>query len=314
LTAPPFDPMLATPWPEPFDDDSWWFEVKWDGIRSLVDTRGATRIWSRRGRPIVSAYPEVAALGFPPDVVLDGELVAFDRAGIPSFQRLQRRMNLSGRAAAEAVEQVPVTLVAFDLLWDGGALLDHPIEQRRRRLAVLAPEGVVVPEPIAATGVAFYAAAVERGLEGVVAKRARSAYQPGRRSADWRKIVHRRSGRFVVGGYLPGEGARSASFGSLALGLWHEGALRFVGSVGSGFDDTALRLVREAIDQMIRPASPFGPDTTVPAGIRFIEPALVAVVEFREWTGDGHLRAPVFKGFTTDPVEEVTWDEEGPGP
>jgi bifunctional non-homologous end joining protein LigD len=246
-------------------------------------------------------------------VVLDGEIVAFDSTGAPSFQVLQRRMNLSSRAAAEAAATIPVSLVAFDLLWEAGeSLVTLPLEERRRRLTALRLERVVIPDPVPREGTALFRAVVERGLEGMVAKRLGSTYQPGRRSPDWRKVVHRRSARFVVGGYLPGEGGRSASFGSLVLGLWDGETLRFVGSVGSGFDDRSLRLVRHAIDQIGRSTSPFRAGDVVPPAARWVEPALVAVVEFRQWTGDNHLRAPVFKGFTTDPVGEVTWEAEGP--
>jgi bifunctional non-homologous end joining protein LigD len=308
-----YEPMLATPWPGPFDDPEWWFDVKWDGIRALVEIEGPTvTIRSRRGRVMTESYPELRGWSLPRPTTIDGEIVAFGEAGIPSFQLLQQRMNLTGRAAVAATEKVPVTMVAFDLLYDGESLLGRPIEERWDRLREIVPPQMVVADPVRAAGIAIYEAVGERGLEGVVAKRAGSRYTPGRRSDDWRKIVHRRSGRFVVGGFLPGGGGRGATFGSLALGLFEGDRLDYVGSVGSGFDGSALRVLRGGLDDLGRDTSPFADTSVIPSDVKWVEPALVAVVEYKEWTPDRHLRAPVFKGLTVEPVETVTWEEEGP--
>jgi bifunctional non-homologous end joining protein LigD len=306
--------MLATSWPESFDHPDWFFEVKWDGVRVIAAVDGSTvTLRSRRGLDMTGTYPELTGFRCDRPTVIDGEVVALDDDGRPSFSRLQQRMNTTGGKARMMVERVPVTLMAFDLLHHGSSTIHRPLEERRGRLDEVLPAGMVRSDATRGEGLALHHAVVASGLEGVVAKRAGSPYRPGVRSPDWRKVVHRRSGRFVVGGYLPGEGARSSSFGSLLLGLYDGDHLRFVGAAGSGFDHASLGHIRTALDQMQRSSSPFFLDSGIPRTARFVEPALVAVVEYREWTHEQHLRAPVFKGFTADPIEVVTWEAEGPG-
>lgn len=313
MPPPHYEPMLATRWSAPFDDERWWFEVKWDGVRAIVEIdENETSLRSRRGRRMDASYPEFGRFRSDRPTVIDGEIVALDDRGVPSFSLLQQRMNASGARAASLVEHVPLTLMVFDLLHHGEPLVDRPIEERWDRLAEAAPAGVVVSPPTKEHGTAVWTAIVASGLEGMVAKKAGSPYRPGSRTDEWRKIVHRTSGRFVVGGYLPGDGNRTTSFASLLLGLWQGEELRYVGAVGSGFDFRSLRHIREALDQMGRTTSPFAPDRSVPKGARWVHPSLVAVVEYREWTHDRHLRAPTFKGFSGDPVESVTYESEGP--
>lgn len=308
-----YEPMLATPWKRPFDDPGWWFEVKWDGVRAVTSIEGASvRLRSRRGLDMIGSYPELSALRSAEPVVIDGEIVALDEQGRPSFSLLQQRMGVTGSLARAMAERAPVTLVAFDLLHAGAPMIDRPIEERWDRLAAVMPAGMTRSEATRGEGLAMYEAVAAAGLEGVVAKRSGSVYRPGQRSPDWRKIVRRRSARFVVGGYLPGEGTRGSTFSSLLLGLWDGDHLRFVGAVGSGFEDSALVAVRAALDEMGRPTSPFYLDAAVPRDASWVEPMLVAVVEYREWTHESRLRAPVFKGFSGDPVETVTWQAEGP--
>jgi bifunctional non-homologous end joining protein LigD len=313
LAVPRYEPMLATPWREPFDDPGWFFEVKWDGVRVLVTIDGPNvSLRSRRGVDMTAAYPELTGFRAPEPTVIDGEVVALDVEGRPSFSLLQQRMNITGSKARAMVEKVPVTLMAFDLLHLGAPTIDLPLEERCRRLDDAMPSGMVRSDATRGEGRALHEAVVASGLEGIVAKRAGSMYRPGVRSPEWRKVVHRRSGRFVVGGFLPGEGGRSSSFASLLLGLADGDHLRYAGAVGSGFDDASLGHIRAALDQMELPVSPFYLDSAIPRSARFVEPALVASVEYREWTHARHLRAPVFKGFTADPVDVVTWDAEGP--
>jgi bifunctional non-homologous end joining protein LigD len=210
------------------------------------------------------------------------------------------------------VDQVPVTLMAFDVLHAGTPVLERPIEERWKLLEHVTDPRIVVSPPTREHGDAVFAAVLEKGLEGIVAKKSGSRYRPGMRTDEWRKVVHRRSARFVVGGYLPGDGARSGSFASLLLGLWDGGRLRFAGAAGSGFDDASLGAIRTALDQMERSRSPFHFDGVIPRNAVWVEPSLVAMIEFREWTHDRHLRAPVFKGFTMEPLETVTLEAEGP--
>ena len=295
--------MLATSWPGPFDDDEWWFEVKWDGYRCLA-TGGArqARLRSRRGLDLAQRFPEVAALHLPPGWTLDGEVVVFDPEGRPDFSLLQ-----AGSGAG--------TYVVFDVLDSpGGSVVSAPLEERRSLLSDLDLDPrVVVAEAVAGSGHALFGAVVDKGLEGIVAKRSGSRYLPGRRSPDWRKIAHRRSLRVVVGGWLPGDGGRSTSFGSLLVGLNHGGGLRWVGAVGSGFTDSHLGPITGALRQLERVRPPFEDVTAVPRGARWVEPGIVVTVEYKEWTRDGRLRAPVFKGIDPSPPGEVTWEQEGPG-
>ncbi|OFW66482.1 MAG: hypothetical protein A2Z12_05505 [Actinobacteria bacterium RBG_16_68_21] len=310
MIPPRFEPMLATPWPAEFSDPEWWFEPKWDGIRGIISWDGLSiSIRTRRGTEVADRYPELVA-PLPVRCVLDGEIVALEE-GRPSFQRLQKRMH----RAAGGDRASAVSFVAFDLLWlEGSSTASLPYEERVHRLAGLElPPPMERVAPVAGEGEALWDAVVARDLEGLVAKRAGSPYRPGVRSADWRKIPNQHTARAVVGGFTPGEGGRAGTFGALLLGQWEGPGLRWVGAVGTGFDGAMLRTIRRALDEMRRPASPFHPDREMPAGT-WVEPSLVAAVGYRNWTTAGRLRHPVFKGFTDDPAEAITWRAEGPRP
>jgi bifunctional non-homologous end joining protein LigD len=299
--------MLSVPWPAAFDDPAWWFEVKWDGVRVLVEAEpGRVRLRSRSGRDMSATYPELTGLVVDRPTVLDGEIIAFDSGGVPSFGMLQTRMN-----ATRPVAATPVSLVVFDLLHHGEPTVGLPIEDRWKRLASLDLPGVVRSEPVQENGMALFEAAKGLGIEGIVAKRVASTYQPGRRSPDWRKVPIRRRTKALVGGFTPGEGGRSSSFGALQLGLWHEGRLRYVGGVGTGFDDVSLVRIRQALDQL--GGEPLAVTGDWPPGTRFVLPVLVAVVEYLNWTSAGRLRGPAFVGFGDDDPAVITWRSEGPG-
>lgn len=304
-----YEPMLATRWPEVTDDPGWIHEIKWDGVRAIAAGDGSIR--SRNGNRIESSYPELAGV-VPPAVVVDGEIVAFDEQGRPSFQALQSRMHVRSPGTG-LVAATPVTLVVFDLLDDGDRLIDVPWVERRARLDQLDFRRSVLVTDVHDDGPALFDAVVGLGLEGIVSKRRDSPYRPGRRSEDWRKTANRQTCEAVVIGALAGTGSRSSTFGSLALGLRAGDQFRYVGSVGSGFDQATLRAVAEALGQMERPDPPGVRDAAaVPTPVRWVEPQLVAVVEFASWTADGRLRAPVFKGFSGTPPGEITWEREGP--
>jgi bifunctional non-homologous end joining protein LigD len=305
--------MLAGRRAEPFDDERWWFEVKWDGYRAVVGAEGGVvRARSRRGLDLLGPFPELRAVDVPDGVVVDGEIVAFDANGVPSFSLLQRRTGFGGAGTGA---KVGVNLVVFDLLFRGVSVADLPYEERRSLLDELdlAPP-IVVPEPTPGRGVSLFAAVAERGMEGIVAKRLGSRYQPGRRSDDWLKISIRHTLRAVVGGYLLGDGGRSSTFGSVLVGLYEPAGLRWIGAVGSGFNETSLRAFNDALRQIHRPDSPFIDEVVVPGPARpvWVEPAIVIEVEYKEWTHDDHLRAPVYKGVELADPETVTWAEEGP--
>lgn len=296
-----YQPMLATPWDRPFSDPAWWFEVKWDGYRTVAYCgRDGTELRSRRGNDVAYRFPEVATMRWEAELVLDGEIVAFDDAGTPSFFLLGQR---------------PANFVVFDLLFQGGDRCGLPFEARRALLdQVMLPNPAVLSQPVPGDGEALFEAVGDRGMEGIVAKRVGSLYYPGRRSPDWRKIPHKHRGRAVAGGYLLGEGARGATFGSLLLGLWAEDGLRFIGSVGSGFTEAALRAIKPTLDSLRLARTPFVNQVDVPGRKIFIAPRIAVEIEYRQWTPYDRLRAPVFKGLAIDVASEsVTWESDGPG-
>lgn len=312
MNLPSYEPMLATKWRDAFDDEGWWFEVKWDGYRAILGNDGGIRARSRRGIDLKQPFPELESLPVPPGVVLDGEIVAFDESGRPSFDLIQKRTGFGGAGTGA---RVAVNFVAFDVLYAGGkSLAGLSLEDRRAELETLGlASPIITPDQTLGSGRALFEAVKQQGLEGIVGKRSGSKYSPGRRSPDWRKVSVRRQMRAVVGGWVEGDGGRSSTFGSLLLGLWDEGRLRFVGAVGSGFDDAALAAIRSALDSIARESSPFTPNVRYPGRLHWVEPGLVANVEYKEWTADDHLRAPVFKGVEIAEVGSIDWASEGPG-
>jgi len=314
VRLPDFEPMLAGRRDTPFDDERWWFEVKWDGYRAVVGAAGGSiRARSRRGLDLLGPFPEIGSVEIPDGVVVDAEIVAFDDAGRPSFSLLQRR---TGFGASGTGAKVGVNLVVFDVLFHGAGVVDLPYEERRALLASLELEPpIIVPEPTPTRGVSLFNAVRDQGMEGIVAKRLGSRYQPGRRSDDWQKISVRHTLRAVVGGYLPGDGSRSSTFGSILVGLYEPGGLRWIAAVGSGFTDASLQAFHGALTQIERDTSPFVNEVIVPGNAKpvWVEPAIVVDVEYKEWTHDDHLRAPVYKGIELADPETVSWAEEGPG-
>jgi bifunctional non-homologous end joining protein LigD len=301
------EPMLARSGSLPRDEQKFGFEVKWDGIRTvLFCDHGHVYLQGRNFSDFTPRYPEVRGLG--PElgarrVVLDGEVVAFDDQGRPSFERLQARMNLgSDSAVRRRVRDTPVTYVIFDLLYlDGRSTLPLAYEDRRRVLEALELEGPAWRTPAyhRGEGSALLAATRELGIEGVVAKRLDSPYEPGRRTAGWIKVKNVNLQDVVIGGWTPGEGGRSAHLGALAVGVMDEGRLVYAGKVGTGFTETTLTMLRRELEPLRRADSPFT-GRQPPKGTIFVEPRLVASVEFREWTKSGTLRAPSFKGLRPD--------------
>lgn len=296
----PFPPMLASAAPEPFDDPAWYFEPKWDGLRVLAFVRdGTVRLLNRSLRPVQDRYPElVDALSALPRCVLDGEVVAPDESGRPDFARLQRRMHLTDPAEVRrAASEVPVRYVVFDVLyWAGRDLRPRPFEERRRVLEQVPLQlPVLRGEAVRGEGRALFAAACQLGLEGVVGKRADSAYQPGVRSDRWVKVKAQQTEEAVVVGFTPGRGHRQGTFGALVLaqrdpaGRWVH-----VGQVGGGFSDADLRRLRRHLQGLVVANSPLHPPRDVPRGVRWVRPEVVVEVACAGRTPEGKLRFPVF--------------------
>ncbi len=305
-------PMMASV-REPFSHPDWLFEPKLDGIRAVAHVAGGgVRLYSRRGTDLTATYPGlVTALAAQPvaDAIFDGEIVAFDERGVPSFELLQQRMNLAGELDIAAAEgRVPVTYMAFDLLHlDGFDLTSVALEERKEALArVLLPAGpVALVEHFQAEGKEAYNGAIALGLEGVVAKRRGSRYLPGKRSDVWAKIKARHSAEFVVAGFTPGEGAREPTFGALLLGARDpDGALVYRGRAGGGFTDALLADLRLRLDGLATDTSPFPETPPEAADATFVRAKLVVEVEYSEVTSAGLLRAPVFKRLRPDKAPE----------
>jgi bifunctional non-homologous end joining protein LigD len=311
-------PMLATAGDLPSDDRGWAYEMKWDGVRAIALVEdGELRLWSRSGRDVTGSYPELGPLGSAvaaDRAVLDGEIVAFAGGQWPSFEALQQRINVSHPAQiARLAAEIPVSYLAFDLLClDGQSLLDVPYSQRRARLDALGLSGRYWQTPPSFTDVSgreLLAVSRQQGLEGVVAKRLTSRYDPGKRSPAWRKIKVVLRQEAVIGGWKPGAGGRAGQIGSLLIGLQGPDGLAYAGHVGTGFTQPALAMLGERLFPLRRDASPFAapvPPEHARAAI-WAEPRLVIEVAFGSWTSAGVMRAASYKGLRTDkdPAEVV---------
>ena len=259
------------------------------------------------GRDITAGYPELAALGDAlagTDALLDGEIVALDDRGRPSFQLLQRRMHVRDAASVHALQpEVPVAFMIFDLLWlDGNLTTELPYRERRRVLEALELRSTrwQTPPASAEDGEGALATSRELGLEGIVAKRIDSKYESGRRSTAWRKVKHDLRQEFVIGGWSPGQGGRSGRVGALLLGYYDDdGSLRYAGKVGTGFSEAELDRLDARLSPLERDANPFM-GSGVPRIARFVEPTQVAEVRFAEWTDAGRIRQPAYLGLRDD--------------
>ena len=294
-------PMQAEIGDAPFNRSAWMWEPKLDGYRVLafIDSKGV-RLRSRRGLELAGAFPKVVAeLGaqLVDGMILDGEIVAFDAGGKPSFNALQNRVQLkTEREIAAADQKTPAMYYCFDLLYFAGVdLRQAPYRDRRRYLAqCLLPSPLVQLVHAAEDGIELHAAALAAGFEGVIGKRADSRYEAGQRSGAWLKVKPVQSADFVVGGYTSGKGSR-ASLGALLLGYWDkQKKLHYASHVGSGFDDRSLRQVQQTLEPLKRKTSPFAQKPVLNGAVTWVEPAIVAEVKFQSWTDDGALRAPVF--------------------
>ncbi|MBJ7338750.1 ATP-dependent DNA ligase [Mycolicibacterium sp.] len=300
-------PMLATHGSvEKLSSVVWAFEGKWDGYRLLVDAdHGELRLRSRSGRDVTREYPQLQALAADlaeHHVILDGEVVALDETGVPSFGEMQNR-----------ARSTRIEFWAFDILHlDGRSLLRAKYSDRRRLLETLAQGGgLIVPEQLPGDGPAALEYAREHRWEGVVAKKRDATYQPGRRSRSWIKDKLWLTQEVVIGGWRAGEGGRTSGIGALLVGVPSEGGLQFAGRVGTGFTENDLAKLKKTLAPLLTDQSPFttrlsGPDAK---GVTYVEPTLVGEVRYSERTSDGRLRQPSWRGMRPDKSpDEVVWE------
>jgi bifunctional non-homologous end joining protein LigD len=304
-------PMLATSGDLPVDDAGWAFEIKWDGVRTILFVEGGrVRAQSRNDLDVSASFPELAQVGEflgMTTCIVDGEVVALGEDGRPSFARLQQRMHVANqREARRRAVSVPVTFVAFDVLYlDGHSLLAEPYDERRAKLESLNLSGPTFTTTDSfrdVPGSDVLAAATSNGLEGIVSKRRDSPYLPGRRSSEWVKVKSFRTQEAVIGGWTDGRGEREGSLGALLLGLPTPDGLRYIGKVGTGFNERSRQALLEELGRRTARKSPFA--SSLPsretANAHFVRPELVGEVAYGEWTPSGRLRHPIWRGLRPD--------------
>ena len=304
-------PMLAVSGDLPSKDAGWAYEFKWDGVRALLYVDGGrVRAFSRNDKSLLSTFPElrdiVLQLGSR-SAILDGEIVALDDDGRPNFSTLAKRLHVTSKPAIEKLRfSSPASFFAFDLLYlDGRSIVGLPYDERRAALEALKLQGETFATPPSITttaGTKVMDIARERGLEGVVIKRRYSRYSPGSRSGDWIKVKNFRTQEVVIGGWTDGKGERHGSLGALLLGIPSEEGLTYVGKVGTGFTAATRRDVLRRLAPLARKSSPFSAplSRSETAAAHFVRPTLVGEVQFAEWTNDGNLRQPSWRGLRSD--------------
>src|ERR1700728_4275920 len=292
-------PMLATHGSVAnLKSSQWAFEAKWDGYRLLVEAdHGEVRLRSRSGRDITMEFPQLHSLAdelTDHHVVLDGEVVALDASGVPRFSEMQNR-----------ARSTRIEFRAFDLLYlDGRSLLRARYRDRRQLLETLAGGGggLIVPELLPGDGEEALDYSRKHRWEGVVAKKRDSTYQPGRRSASWVKDKYWKTQEVIIGGWRAGEGGRTSGIGSLLMGIPSADGLEFAGPVGTGVTERDLASLKKTLAPLQTDDSPFDARRSAQdaKGVTFVQPTLVGEVRYSEWTSDGRLRQPSWRGMRPD--------------
>lgn len=314
---PVIQPMLASLAPEPFSKEGWIYEPKFDGIRAIAYIHnGDVRLLSRRGLDLTGRYPVLAdALALQEgDLVLDGEIVAFDQQGRPSFQLLQQRSGLSRSTDVRHAEgTIPIQFYAFDILYKNGTLMvNKPLSDRKDELRRILQQNdsVRLVDKIEGFGEDAFRACVENGLEGIVAKRADSLYEIGKRSKTWLKVKATKSDDFVICGYTAGNGSRSNSFGALVLGYYKGDELKYAGSVGTGFTEKSMQSILKTLKGLVVKTCPFSEKSACKTKATWLKPVVVAQVKYAEFTRGMILRVPVFQHLRSD----IDPKQTGPNP
>jgi bifunctional non-homologous end joining protein LigD len=303
IAANKFTPMLASLPEHNFSREGWIYEPKLDGMRAIAVIKdGSCTLYSRRALPITDQYPllakELSRL-CKGNAIIDGEIIALNELGRPSFQHLQQRMNLTRRADVERAEQqVPAYFFAFDIIEiEGFDVTSCKLSKRKELLKdeLEQSEHIRLLTAFENDGMAAYEVCVENGFEGIVAKRLDSPYEPGRRSPCWIKVKAQQTDEFVVGGFTQGQGGRSSTFGALLLGSFDEkGDFIYCGSVGTGFDERLLRDMCRRMEPLKQPKHAFLKRPDEKKEVTWLNPKIVIEIKFMDWTFDNHLRAPVF--------------------
>ncbi|HEY1761083.1 MAG TPA: non-homologous end-joining DNA ligase [Acidimicrobiales bacterium] len=304
-------PMLTLAGELPASDKGWAYEFKWDGVRAMVYVDGGrVQALTRNDKSLTSTFPELRDIGLhlgSRSAILDGEIVALDKNGRPSFGTLARRLHVTSKTAIEKLERsTPASFFAFDLLYlEGRSLIELPYDERRSLLESLKLDGQTFATPPSITntsGKDVLRIAQERGLEGVVIKRRSAPYSPGLRTGSWLKVKNFHTQEVVIGGWTQGNGERAGSLGALLLGIPTDNGLTYVGKVGTGFSAATRKELLDLLAPLARKTTPFSTplshaETTL---AHFVRPELVGEVQFAEWTNDGVLRQPSWRGLRTD--------------
>ncbi len=304
-------PMLALAGELPKRDAGWAYEFKWDGVRALVYVdAGQVRAFTRNDKSLMSTFPELREIGLhlgSRSAILDGEIVALDKDNRPNFSTLSKRLHLTSKTEIQTMRSsIPASFFAFDVLYlEGHSLMSRTYDERRAALESLDLNGETFATPPSITTTAGPKVLVisrERGFEGVVIKRRASSYLPGSRAGDWVKVKNFFTQEVVIGGWTEGKGERDGSLGALLLGVPYGGELQYVGKVGTGFTAATRKDLLRRLKPLARKSTPFSaplsPAETSLA--RFVRPTLVGEVQFAEWTPDGNLRQPSWRGLRSD--------------
>jgi bifunctional non-homologous end joining protein LigD len=304
-------PMLALAGEIPKREAGWAYEFKWDGVRALVYVdAGRVRAFTRNDKSLMSTFPELRDLGphlGSRSAILDGEIVALDKDNRPNFSTLSKRLHVTSKSEIQRLKvSIPASFFAFDVLYlEGHSLMSRSYDERRAALESLELNGesFATPPSITTTaGPKVLDISRERGLEGVVIKRRASPYSPGSRGGDWIKVKNFFTQEVVIGGWTEGKGERDGSLGALLLGIPSSAGLDYVGKVGTGFTAATRKELLGRLRPLARKSTPFSaPLSRAESSLaHFVRPTLVGEVRFAEWTPDGHLRQPSWRGLRSD--------------